>query len=153
MPDHKEMRSWVWSQSKDESQMSKSAAWPLPAQYHAAAAAAAQRKMISEITGLPACSVCLLDEILDNSVSGLGVKVPSVQYLCYGFISLGKLESGGSTDSSSVHNVSIFMVAGAWCTQSGECEMGCLEGFLQMGNWLLCTVLICRHAGIWCYTQ
>lgn len=59
----------------------------------------------------------------------------------------GKSESGGNTDSSSVH-VSILMITGAWCTQGGACEMGCLEGFLQMGNWLcMCSsdVQICWH--------
>lgn len=41
---------------------------------------------------MAACSICLLDEILENSIGGLGVKVPTVQCPCYGFISLGKLE-------------------------------------------------------------
>lgn len=60
--------------------------------------------------------------------------MPSVQCHCYGFISLGELESGGSTDSFS--QCQHLMVAGPWCTQGGEYEMGCLEGSLQMGSWL-----------------
>lgn len=40
--------------------MCKSTARLLSAQCHAAAAAAAQRKIISEITGLAACSICLM---------------------------------------------------------------------------------------------
>lgn len=69
---------------------------------------------------MAACRIALLDEILENSISGLGVVTPSVQCHCYGFISLVKLESGGGTDSSSVRNVSILMVADAQCTQGGE---------------------------------